>query len=139
VPLPTVVAETLAAHISEFSPAEDGSLFTTTSGNLYRQEHFGARVFKPAAKSAGTARTGRGGPSTRRGRRVTAHRRPKALAVRCSPSQARVFDLWQVLDSNQRRLRRRFYRPLPLAARATCHAAWILILRRGETIPNSPH
>jgi integrase len=52
-PLPTVVAETLAAHISEFSPAEDGSLFTTTSGNLYRQEHFGARVFKPAAKSAG--------------------------------------------------------------------------------------
>ena len=52
VPLPTVVAETLAAHISEFSPAEDGSLFTTTSGNLYRQEHFGARVFKPAAKSA---------------------------------------------------------------------------------------
>jgi integrase len=25
----------------------------TTSGNLYRQEHFGARVFKPAAKSAG--------------------------------------------------------------------------------------
>jgi integrase len=53
VPLPTVVAETLAAHISEFSPAEDGSLFTTTSGNLYRQEHFGARVFKPAAKSAG--------------------------------------------------------------------------------------
>ena len=27
---------------------------------------------------------------------------------------------WQVLDSNQRRLSRRFYRPLPLAARATC-------------------
>jgi integrase len=53
VPLPTVVAETLAAHISEFAPAEDGSLFTTTSGNLYRQEHFGARVFKPATKSAG--------------------------------------------------------------------------------------
>jgi integrase len=53
VPLPTVVAETLAAHISEFAPAGDGSLFTTTSGNLYRQEHFGARVFKPAAKSAG--------------------------------------------------------------------------------------
>src|SRR5215217_6058038 len=53
VPLPTVVAETLASHISEFSPAEDGSLFTTSSGNLYRQEHFGDRVFKPAAKSAG--------------------------------------------------------------------------------------
>jgi integrase len=53
VPLPTVVAETFAAHISEFAPSEDGSLFTTTSGTLYRQEHFGARVFKPAAKSAG--------------------------------------------------------------------------------------
>ena len=49
-PLPTVVAESLAAHIAEFPPAEDGSLFTTTSGNLYRQEHFGARVFTPAAK-----------------------------------------------------------------------------------------
>ena len=29
---------------------------------------------------------------------------------------------WQVLGSNQRRLSRRFYRPLPLATRATCHA-----------------
>jgi hypothetical protein len=28
--------------------------------------------------------------------------------------------LWQVLGSNQRRLSRRFYRPLPLATRATC-------------------
>ena len=31
---------------------------------------------------------------------------------------------------------RRFYRPLPLATRATCRAAQISILRRGETIPN---
>ena len=29
---------------------------------------------------------------------------------------------WQVLGSNQRRRSRRFYRPLPLAARATCLA-----------------
>jgi hypothetical protein len=29
---------------------------------------------------------------------------------------------WQVLGSNQRRLSRRFYRPLPLATRATCLA-----------------
>jgi hypothetical protein len=28
--------------------------------------------------------------------------------------------VWQVLGSNQRRLSRRFYRPLPLATRATC-------------------
>jgi hypothetical protein len=34
---------------------------------------------------------------------------------------------------------RRFYRPLPLAARATCHAAQTSILRRGETIPNSDY
>ena len=127
-----MVAETLAAHISEFSPAENGSLFTTTSGHLYRQEHFGARVFKPAAKSAGLpagvtshdlrhhyasvllaagesvvavaerlghenatlvlktyghlmpdVKTGRDGPATPRGR-VTAQRRPKPLADRCS-------------------------------------------------------
>src|SRR4030095_1016656 len=32
---------------------------------------------------------------------------------------------------------RRFYRPLPLAARATCRAAQISILRRAETIPHS--
>ena len=49
VPLPTVVAETLAAHISEFAPAKDGSLFTTTSGNLYRQEHTAHRRPKPVA------------------------------------------------------------------------------------------
>src|SRR5262245_8197066 len=35
-----------------------------------------------------------------------------------------VRDWWQVLDSNQRRLSRRFYRPLPLAARATCRGPW---------------
>src|ERR1017187_4727986 len=33
---------------------------------------------------------------------------------------------WQVLGSNQRRLSRRFYRPFPLATRATCH---VLLLR----------
>ena len=30
------------------------------------------------------------------------------------------FDWWQVQDSNLGRRSRRFYRPLPLAARATC-------------------
>ena len=52
-PLPEVIGKALAAHIAEFPPTEDGSLFTTTSGNLYRQEHFDARVFKPAVESAG--------------------------------------------------------------------------------------
>ena len=56
---------------------------------------------------------------------------------------------WQVLGSNQRRLSRRFYRPLPLATRATCRiplapggiariaqdAAWRLPDWRDRTLP----
>jgi integrase len=52
-PLPNVVAEDFAAHIAEFPPAEDGSLFTTAAGMPYRQEHYGARVFAPAVRKAG--------------------------------------------------------------------------------------
>jgi integrase len=52
-PLPSVVAEALAAHLAEFPPAVDGSLFTTANGNLWRQEHYGARVFTPAVRGAG--------------------------------------------------------------------------------------
>jgi hypothetical protein len=37
--------------------------------------------------------------------------------------RGRLSRLWQVLGSNQRRLSRRFYRPLPLATRATCLAS----------------
>jgi hypothetical protein len=37
---------------------------------------------------------------------------------------------WQVLGSNQRRLSRRFYRPLPLATRATCRAPPVLVAQR---------
>ena len=33
---------------------------------------------------------------------------------------------WQVLGSNQRRLSRRFYRPFPLATRATCRSPPVL-------------
>src|SRR5450759_1018465 len=40
---------------------------------------------------------------------------------------------WQVMDSNHRRLSRRFYRPLPLAARATCRAA-----ARASYAPRAP-
>jgi len=53
VPLPDFVAQVLSTHIREFPPAEDGSLFTTTTGKLYRQEHYGARIFAPAAVKAG--------------------------------------------------------------------------------------
>jgi integrase len=52
-PLPSTVAEALAQHIAEFPPAEDGSLFTTERGNLYRQEHYGARFFTPAVRASG--------------------------------------------------------------------------------------
>jgi len=51
-PLPNVVAEALAAHIAEFPQAEDGSLFTTAAGLLYRQEHYGASAFAPAVRKA---------------------------------------------------------------------------------------
>ena len=48
----------------------------------------------------------------------TAHlQRPGDLRV---PVMTCDFSWWQVLGSNQRRLSRRFYRPLPLATRATC-------------------
>ena len=48
--------------------------------------------------------------------------RPKATARETGKTQPTGYfrRWWQVLDSNQGRLSRRFYRPLPLAARATC-------------------
>jgi integrase len=51
-PLPQVVAEALKAHMAEFPPSADGSLFTTAQGNLYRQEHYQTRIFRPAARAA---------------------------------------------------------------------------------------
>ncbi len=51
-PLPEVVGKALAAHIAESPPTEDGSLFTTANGNLYRHEHYGARIFAPSVKKA---------------------------------------------------------------------------------------
>lgn len=51
-PLPEVVGKALAAHVAEFPPTDDGSLFTTANGNLYRHEHYGARIFASAVKKA---------------------------------------------------------------------------------------
>ena len=48
------------------------------------------------------------------------HRDPY-VGSRC-PRCLATSHVWQVLGSNQRRLSRRFYRPLPLATRATCLA-----------------
>ena len=47
-----MVGKALAAHIAEFPPTEDGSLFTTANGNLYRHEHYVARIFAPSVKKA---------------------------------------------------------------------------------------
>jgi integrase len=52
VPLPQVVADALAAHIAEYQPGDDGSLFTTNTGTVYGREYYGA-LFTAAAKRAG--------------------------------------------------------------------------------------
>jgi integrase len=52
VPLPSVVAESLAAHIGEFPPAADGGLFTTLHGLPWRHEYYGQRTFAKAVRSA---------------------------------------------------------------------------------------
>src|SRR6266705_5547215 len=49
-------------------------------------------------------------------------KRKKAREPGYAQATGRFRRWWQVLGSNQRRLSRRFYRPLPLAARATCRA-----------------
>jgi integrase len=52
VPLPQVVAESLAEHIAAYPPGIDGSLFTTPHGFSWRHENYGARVFAPAVNRA---------------------------------------------------------------------------------------
>jgi integrase len=52
VPLPTVVAEALAEHLSNFGKV-DGYLFTTSRGNAYNHLEYSRRVFAPAVERAG--------------------------------------------------------------------------------------
>src|SRR5664280_1361490 len=66
-----------------------------------------ASAGKPDPRRAAERRADRGAAGAPRTRTADPHRRCR----------------WQVMDSNHRRLSRRFYRPLPLAARATCRAA----------------
>jgi integrase len=49
----------LAGHIAEFPPAADRSLFTTDRGNLYRQEHYQARIFRLSIRAADSQRAPR--------------------------------------------------------------------------------
>lgn len=53
VPLPTVVADALAAHLAEFPAGSGGLLFTTTSGRPHWHEHYGTRIFQRAVRGAG--------------------------------------------------------------------------------------
>lgn len=53
IPLPAVVADALAAHMQQFPPAPDGSLFTTKTGTVYRHDYYGSIIFKKAVKDAG--------------------------------------------------------------------------------------
>jgi integrase len=53
VPLPAMVAEQLSAHIAEFPPGPDGSLFTGVNGRPYDHAVYGTRIFaKIAARLA---------------------------------------------------------------------------------------
>lgn len=53
VPLPQVVAETLAEHMRAFPPVADGTLFTTRSGRPYSHAHYGGQIFRAAVRAAG--------------------------------------------------------------------------------------
>jgi integrase len=52
IPLPQLVADALAAHIAEFPPGDDGSLFITNTGEVYGREYYGA-LFATAVKRVG--------------------------------------------------------------------------------------
>jgi integrase len=52
-PLPTFVAEALAAHMQAFPPAADGSLFYTSRGHAYGHSHYGYQIFGAAVRRAG--------------------------------------------------------------------------------------
>lgn len=51
-PLPTFVAEALSAHIAEYPPLEDGSLFYNSRGVLWTSSYL-AKLYKAAAGAAG--------------------------------------------------------------------------------------
>jgi integrase len=51
-PLPQVVADALAQHISAIPPSADGTLFTTTTGAPYHRDYYGSMIFAAAVKRA---------------------------------------------------------------------------------------
>ena len=111
-----VVATDTPAHTLAGTPRPHLSGWVQFRGGANRQVQFRGWC-EPAGASA-VVRTRR-----RRSVRVrTAGAQSAANAKKPRPDgrPTRVFIAWQVQDSNLRRRCRRFYRPLPLAARATC-------------------
>ncbi|ADL48869.1 tyrosine-type recombinase/integrase [Micromonospora tulbaghiae] len=53
VPLPQVVADALRAHMAQFPPADDGTLFTTRFAGPYRHDYYGSIIFGAAVQKAG--------------------------------------------------------------------------------------
>jgi integrase len=53
VPLPTVVADALAAHIAAFPPGANGWIFTSSAGAVYWQDYYATRVFGAAVERLG--------------------------------------------------------------------------------------
>ncbi|HEY2206996.1 MAG TPA: site-specific integrase [Pseudonocardia sp.] len=53
IPLPRVVADALAAHLSEYSPAADGGIFTGDRGKPYMHTYVHAKIIQPAVKASG--------------------------------------------------------------------------------------
>ncbi len=52
IPLPQMVAVALAAHIAEFPPGADGTLFTTRTGSPVTHDYYGTELFTAAVKKA---------------------------------------------------------------------------------------
>ena len=56
IPLPTMVAERLAAHMATFPPGPDGSLFTGVNERPYDHAVYGTRIFGKAVHRLAAAR-----------------------------------------------------------------------------------
>lgn len=52
-PLPAIVAEALAQHIAAYPSGDDGTLFTTRTGQPYRHDYYGSIIFAKAVHAAG--------------------------------------------------------------------------------------
>lgn len=52
-PLPAFVADALAAHMQQYPPAVDGSIFYTSRGHPYGHSHYGTQIFSAAVRRAG--------------------------------------------------------------------------------------